>query len=164
MRRLLLAVAVAACGATAALAARHSPRPGQWTRYVNARFGFSVEYPAGAFVAERAPDNGDGRRYRAIHGGARFAVWASHNVLDETPRQWVAAMSAGDCRQGRARYAVTGKAMAVVSCDRHGEVLYAKQLWKHGKVTALRMTYPVAERDRWDLDLARMAESLKPAK
>ena len=64
----------------------------------------------------------------------------------------------------RAHYAVTGKAMAVVSCERRGEIFYAKQLWKHGKVTALQMTYPVGERGRWDMALARMAESLKPAK
>ena len=163
MRRLLLAVALACCGVTGAQAAKHPAKPGAWTRYVNARFGFSLEYPAGAFVAERAPDNGDGRRYRAIRGAARFSAWAGHNVLDQTPRKWVQQMSA-DCRQGRARYAVTGKAMAVVSCERRGEVLYAKRLWGHGKITAFQMTYPTGERGRWDMALARMAESLKPAR
>jgi hypothetical protein len=150
-------VVLAAAGPTAARA------PG-WTRYVNARFGFSVEYPAGAFAAERAPDNGDGRKYRAIHGGARLAVWAGHNATGQRPHEWVAAVSAEDCRKGRARYAVTGKAVAVVSCERRGEVLYAKRLWRGDMVTGFQMTYPVGERKRWDLDLTRMAESLKPAK
>ena len=53
---------------------------------------------------------------------------------------------------------------AIVVDANTGEVLYAKQLWKHGKVTALQMTYPVAERNRWDMALSRMAESLKAAK
>lgn len=138
-------------------------RPETWTRYANARFGFSIEYPAGSFVPERASDNGDGRKFKAIKGGARFMVWAGRNVLKQSPRDFVTEAS-GACRQGRAHYAVTGKGLAVVSCERRGEVFYAKRLFAKDLVTGFQMTYPTSERGRWDMALSRMAESLKPAK
>lgn len=138
-------------------------RPEVWTRYANARFGFSIEYPAGTFVPERGSDNGDGRRFKAIRGGARFLVWAGHNVRKQSPRDFVDEASA-TCREGRAHYAVTGKGLAVVSCERRGEVFYAKRLFSRNLVTGFQMTYPASERGRWDMALARMAESLKPAR
>lgn len=148
-----------ACAAGAALAA-HAPA---WTRYANPRFGFSIDYPAGTFKPERAPDNGDGRRYAAIRGRARFSVWAAYNVLEQTPRQFVEEVTA-TCKAGRASYAVTARKWAVVSCERRGEVLYAKRLFTGPRITSFQMTYPAAERERWDETLARMAESLKPAR
>jgi hypothetical protein len=148
--------------APAAGFARGGPPPA-WTRYVNARFGYSIEYPARTFVPERAPDNGDGRRFRAIRGGARFMVWAGHNVLKQSPKQFVAE-SASACRQGRAHYAQTGKGVAVVSCERRGEIFYARRLFAKGMITGFQMTYPASERGRWDMALSRMAESLKPAR
>lgn len=138
-------------------------RPETWTRYANPRFDFSIEYPAGTFVPERGSDNGDGRRFKAIRGSARFLVFAGHNVTRETPRDFIAQASA-TCRQGRAHYALTGKGLAVVSCERRGEVFYAKRLYSRDMVTGFQMTYPASERERWDMDLARMAESLKPAR
>ena len=134
-------------------------RPESWTRYANARFGFSIEYPAGSFVPERAPDNGDGRGFRAIKGKARFMVWGAHNALKQSPKQFVAQPSA-DCRQGRAHYALTGKGMAVVSCERRNEVLYAKRLFVKDRIIGFQMTYPTSERGRWDMALSRMADSL----
>lgn len=138
-------------------------RPEVWTRYVNPRFGFSIEYPAGTFKPERAPDNGDGRKFRAIRGGARFMVWAGHNVLKQSPKDFVAEASA-TCRQGSAHYALTGKGLAVVSCERKGEIFYAKRLFSKKLVTGFQMTYPASERVHWDMALSRMAESLKPAR
>jgi hypothetical protein len=138
-------------------------RPETWTRYANARFGFSIEYPAGAFVPERGPDNGDGRRFKAIRGKARFMVWAGHNARRQSPKDFVAE-TAASCRRGRARYALTGKGLAVVSCERGGEVFYARRLFTRKLVTGFQMTYPTAERGRWDMALSRMAESLTPAR
>jgi hypothetical protein len=143
-----------------AVAASKAPA---WTRYVNARFGYSIEYPAGAFVPERAPDNGDGRRFKAIRGKARFMVWGGNNVLKQSPKDFVAETSSA-CAEGRARYALTGKGMAVVSCERRGEVLYARRLFVKNRMVGFQMTYPVSERGRWDMDLARMAESLMAPK
>lgn len=134
-----------------------------WTRYANARFGFAIDYPAGTFVPERASDNGDGRRFKAIRGKAGFMVYAGYNPLKQTPRQFVEE-TAKTCRNGRASYAVTGKAWAVVSCERKGEVFYAKRLYLGDRMTSFQMTYPASERRRWDDALARMAESLKPAR
>lgn len=137
--------------------------PPAWTRYANGRFGFSIEYPAGSFKPERAPDNDDGRKYRAIRGKARFSVWAGYNALKQTPRQFIAETTA-TCKAGRASYAVAAKSWAVVSCERRGEVLYAKRLFTGPRITSFQMTYPTRERERWDAALARMAESLKPAR
>jgi hypothetical protein len=164
-RRLATPVALAAgCLAAAGALAAHAPaRAPAWTRYADVRFGYSIDYPAGAFVTERAADNGDGRRYKAIRGRARFMVWAGHNARKQTPRQFVEETSSS-CRAGRASYAVTGKAWAVVSCERRGEVLYAKRLYSGPRMTSFQMTYPASERARWDAALARMAESLKPAR
>lgn len=160
--QLILAAAVAVLACCAGLPAV-AAKPAVWTRYVNARHGFSIEYPAGAFIPERGADNGDGRRYKAIRGGARFLVWAGRNAQKQSPREWVERMSAS-CRQGRAHYAVTAKAMAVVTCERRKEIFYSKRLWTGGKVTGFQMTYPTSERGRWDMALSRMSDSLKAAK
>lgn len=61
-----------------------SPPTENWAFYQNARFGTTIAYPAGRFIAQPPPENDDGRRFVSPDGAVQFIVYASHNVLGQT--------------------------------------------------------------------------------
>jgi hypothetical protein len=48
--------------------------------YLNARFGYSVEYPD-IFDTQREPDNGDGIEFTGADGEYTLTIWGGYNVL-----------------------------------------------------------------------------------
>lgn len=133
---------------------------GDLATYVNQRFGYSIRYPADLFVAVREADNGDGRAFHARRGGPRFLVWAAYNALGRTPAD-LAAEASRDCPRHRADYRVVKPRLVAVSCvGGDGRVIYQKTLIRGDVLTTFRMTYPSAERSRWDAVLAQISGSL----
>ncbi len=53
-----------------------------WRHFESARFGFSVDIPAG-FIEQPPPENGDGATFVSPDGTAELKVWGS-NLLDQT--------------------------------------------------------------------------------
>ena len=128
--------------------------------YANQRYGYSIRYPADLFVTEREADNGDGRAFHARRGGTRFLVWGSHNALDQTPAD-LAAEASQECRRHLADYKVVKPHLVAVSCiGDDGRVFYQKTLIHDDLLTTFRMTYPSAERSRWDAVLEQLSGSL----
>lgn len=132
-----------------------------WDRYVNARFGTSIEYPSDIFAPLPPPENDDGRRFSSADGRAQFVVYGAHNALGET----LDSLMAGDIADGgyeRVTYRRKGRDWYVLSGYRAGGIFYRKVLLDGGAevIHGFEIDYPVVEKMRFDTIVARMAGSL----
>lgn len=135
--------------------------PAQADSYANARYGYTLFYPAGLFAAQPESDNGDGRHFRALSGGADLAVWASYNVSKQSAAD-IANGAAGNCLPSPAPYRLVRATVVVVSCPTANGVLYHKTYIRGDVLTSFELTYPKAERARWDAVAGQL--TLTPAK
>ena len=154
-----LLAAVLAIGQSQAAAAA----PAAWKTYQNARFGYSVRYPADLLAPLPEAANGDGRHFRPRRGHADVAVWAGY-AADETLRA-LANAAERDCAGGHASYKVLRDRnvppfMALSCVKPGGEVLYAKALRCKDVITQIQLTYPATEKAAWDPVVAKMSASL----
>ena len=128
--------------------------------YANARFGYTVQYPADLLVPEREADNADGRQFHAREGSARLAVWGAYNAESLSPRE-LAARDMTDCAGGTVSYRVAKARLIAFSCiTPGGQVIYQKTLIRADVLATVRFDYPLAERARWDPVVGRVASSL----
>lgn len=135
---------------------------GEWTRYVNPRFGTVIDYPADLFVAEPPPENGDGLSFKSVDEAAGFIVFGQMNALDRT----VGEMMADDLASGsygQVTYERSGVDWYVLSGYRDGRVYYRKVIVPAGGDTlhVFEIDYPPAQKAAYDTITARMAKSLK---
>lgn len=142
-----------------ALFAISQARAGETQHYVNARFGFAVDYPADTFAMDPPPDNDDGRIFRATSGHARFSVSGSYNATNQTAAE-IADDAARDCLHNPA-YRLVRRHVAVISCETPDGIVYDKTLLAGDVRVNFHITYPDAERERWDRVTADIANSLK---
>lgn len=133
--------------------------------YVNARFGFSAEVPAGFAAQEPPPDNGDGRIFHPATPGVTLTLSAIGDVTGDTMASWMKDDTAA-CLPGP-RYLDVHAGWAVLSCVTTDGILYQRSiLTGHGDgamVTTARMTYPANQRSRWDAVAVQVTRSLHPA-
>ncbi len=129
--------------------------------YVNQRFGYVIDWPAG-WVAEPEAENGDGRVFHPRGSKAvQASAWGGYNSLEQTPAQML-AMNAEDCHGAPLAYRVVKPKLVAFSCRVGADVLYQKTLIRGDVVTSFRMTYPAAEAARWEPVVQRMAGSMRP--
>jgi hypothetical protein len=134
--------------------------PASADSYANARFGYVLTYPAGAFAPQPEAANGDGRHFKALQGGADLAVWGGYNALEQTPAD-MAKEAARDCASARP-YRLVRPTLVVVSCPTATGVLYHKTYIRADVLTTFEFTYPAAEHARWDKVVGQL--TLTPAK
>lgn len=132
-----------------------------WAKYENSRYGYSVSYPSNIFTPQEVSGNGDGREFIARNNDARFSIWANYNALNETP-QTMAINMEEDCH-ARASYRVIRANMVVISCQYRGTIYYKKTMIRGDLLTQFSMTYPAANRTKWDAIHTRIARSIVPA-
>jgi len=135
----------------------------QWDVYANARFGYSICYPADLLTAQPEADNGDGRVFSS-KSGAELRVWGSYNVLEQDMDAIISDLA----DEGAAltyRHAV--KDRGVISGRENGNVFYAKVLLERNAasgidtVRAFRLTYPAGEAKTYDAVAARLAKCFR---
>ncbi len=129
------------------------------SRYTNARFGYSISYPAGLLRAMPEAENGDGRVFRARHGRAEARVWGAYNALEHTPAQ-IADEIAVDCLNRATAYRVVRHGMVAVSCLTVEGIIYQKTLIRGHRLMGFSMVYSAGERRTWDPVVARMAATM----
>jgi len=137
--------------------------PPGWNHYQNARFGYSVDYPASQLRPLPEAGNGDGRKFEPIRGHADVAVWAGYDSdqsLDE-----LAGSAEHDCVGGQATYKVIRDhklpPFMALSCLKQGErVFYTKALRCKDVITQIEISYPKAESAIWDSVVRGMSSSL----
>lgn len=153
----MLAIVVASALASSALAAAYT--------YVNDRFGTSVTFPMEIFsFALPAPDNGDGQAWESVDG-ARLTVFASYNVLEQTPQSLVDTAGEGKGPDFDLTYGKAGSNWAVLSGTEGGMVFY--QRYEFGArrdgidtIHAVLLRYPRELKSKYDPLAGPIAASL----
>jgi hypothetical protein len=146
-----------------ALALANVAGPANAATYGNARFGYSVAYPADLLVPEPEAGNGDGRQFHARKGAAKMSVWGIYNALDQSPAE-IAMDYERDCAAGKVSYSAVSKRLVAFSCiTKAGQILYQKTLIKGDVLTTVRFEYPNSERSVWDPVVRQVAGSLAAA-
>jgi hypothetical protein len=153
MRRLFLVFALTALGGVPASGG------GTLATYANARFGYTVEYPADLLAPQPEAENGDGRAFNAKTGKAQILVYGGYNALSESPAE-MAQRAEDDCAGHHAQYRVAKPGLVAVSCVTKDGILYQKTLIHGDTLTTLRATYPASDRKQWDGVVAAMARSM----
>lgn len=159
MRPWLAAMGLAALASSAVADIAPDPQPSRERalhHYINARFAYSVDYPAGFLQAQPEADNGDGRAFTG--GGAEARVWGSNYV--QSPAT-IAAQIQADCGSARPAYRLVRADLVAMSCIAGGQVIYQKTLIVRGRTISLRVAYPASQRRIWDRMVTAMALSLR---
>jgi hypothetical protein len=136
-----------------------------WSTFVGWKFGTTIAYPATGFSALPEPDAHDGRTF-VSPDGARIAVFASYNVLDETVDSNIASLLKSQGYE-RTTYKTRGPNWFVLSglrsVDGHDQVFYEKYLFTAGakKIHAVVVTYPADLKAVYDPLVGRIGSSLR---
>ncbi|APH72056.1 hypothetical protein [Aquibium oceanicum] len=155
---MVLARRLAVLGAVALAAA---PAFADTLTYRNARFGTSLTFPAEVFSDQmEAPANGDGMTWLS-DDGASLAVYASHNALDLSPREF-----ADQASQGQGEFEVTYRRVAddwvVLSGYEDGKIFYYRfEFGADDVIHAMLLKYPPTLRDKYDPLTGKLGSSLE---
>jgi hypothetical protein len=124
--------------------------------YSNARYGFSIAYPAGILIPQGESDNGDGQRFASRNGSASLVAFGE-NRLDRS--------LADEFRSAQENRSVTYKVlrrdMFVVSGFGNGKIFYQKTLLRGGSFKTFVIEYDEGERATFDPITSRIAASFR---
>ena len=152
MKRLLFFAGVIFALSLTGFAAQAGYQP-----YQNARFGYSILYPADLLTPQGEADNGDGQIFK--NADAEMRVYGSNMVLGET--------LAGEYRRvlkehGSVTYKTLGKKFFVVSGTSGGVIFYRKTFEnREGAYITFEIEYPAARRAVYDKVVARVVKSFR---
>lgn len=124
----------------------------KWKVYANARFDYSICYPADLLTAHPEADNGDGGVF-SDKSRVELRVWGWYNVLKQDMDAIVAGLASANAVIS---YRHTGTNWAVISGRENGTVFYAKTLkgrlaWDDiDSILVFRLTYPQREAGTYD--------------
>ena len=101
------------------------------------------------FAPQPEADNGDGRHFKALSGGADLAVWGAYNAADQSP-DTIANGVASNCAPAPQPYRLIKPTVVVVSCPTASGILYHKTYIRGDVLTTFEFIYPASEKARWD--------------
>lgn len=140
-----------------------------WRRYVNERFGTSIEYPAAIFSPEPPPENGDGRKFKA-RDGAELTISASYNALSQTVElleQFLRAPGSGEPDDyANVTYRLGKGDALVLSGFRGDKIFYEKFLFAAPSdvIHHYLIIYPRSSKAAYDPIVQRMAKTMTYAR
>lgn len=125
--------------------------------YTNARFAYSISYPANLLKPQGEAANGDGQAFRAADGRAEMRVWGQNNVnndslravYDQAVSEWGAGVS----------YKVMKQDWFVVSALVDGKIHYRKTMLRHDVFKTFEIEYDESQKATYDPVTARIAKS-----
>ena len=129
----------------------------RYKTYANARFDYSISYPADLLIPQGEADNGDGQAFRSHDSRAEMRVWGQNNFNNETLRdsftktlnEWGAGL----------RYKVIKNDWFVVSALVNGRVHYQKTFSHRGVFKTFLIEYDATGRATYDPIAARVSKS-----
>jgi hypothetical protein len=132
----------------------------KYRTYANARFGYSISYPAGILIPQGEPDNHDGQVFRSRDGKAEMRVFGRYNVQNETLRSAFNASVAGEGGSGReVTYKLLKGNFYVVSGRQNGKIFYEKTMLKGDTFKTFMIEYDESESATYDSITSRVARS-----
>jgi hypothetical protein len=157
MRRAILAAVALIALATAALSAE------AWGRYINARYGFGVDIPAG-FSPVHEADNGDGGVSRSADRQSQLSVWGANLLLEPLSSDVRGRVESAMQEGWEVSYKKITNRWASWSGERSGRIFYARAilLCHDDQAGFFRIEYPAALREDFDAIVKRLAKGFKP--
>lgn len=132
--------------------------------YLNARFGYRIDYPAD-FIPQGESDNGDGQVFLG-QDGAELRVWGGYNIFQATPASALQEeLRRSRENQRRVTYQTVGRDFFVVSgYEPDGRrIFYLKTVVRPSLQAGFEFVYPASRRERYDRDVEAIARSLRLA-
>jgi hypothetical protein len=154
----ILVVLLAAALPGTASADRFEPVGGGWERYVNERFGTSLEFPADLFTPGEAPTNGDGRRMESEDATLEIYTW--HNTSGETASSLKRRLVGSEGYED-VTYNPSGPGWLVISGYRGDMIFYEKYFFQNGMVSGFGMEFPESAKPRYAPIVERIEDSFR---
>jgi hypothetical protein len=161
LRPLLIACLLVA--ATPAAADTLTALGSGWSRYVNTRFGTSLDIPTDLLLPEEPPENGDGRRFRG-EDGARLEVFGTYgpSAIMQPFAAYKDDLLARAEQDGlTVTYTRGGDTWLAFSGTKGEDIVYAKVLESCGAAHEFRIVYPAARKQFYDPIVTRLERSLR---
>ena len=125
--------------------------------YTNARFAYSISYPANLLKPQGEAANGDGQAFRSGDGRAEMRVWGQNNVnndslravYDQVVSEWGAGVS----------YKVMKQDWFVVSALVDGKIHYRKTMLRRDVFKTFEIEYDESQKATYDAVTARVSKS-----
>jgi hypothetical protein len=133
-----------------------------YNSYSNARFLYSIDYPAGILIPQREADNSDGRQFLSRDGHAKMLVYGRYALdTDSLQKEYDEAVRG----EGGANRAVTLKKLQknwfVVSGTENGKIFYRKTIYTGGAFKTFVIEYDEEVRTLYDKITAHIAKSFR---
>jgi len=125
--------------------------------YNNARFAYSISYPANLLTPQGEAENGDGQTFRSKDGGAELRVWGQYNVNNESLRS--AFDQAVDQSGSGVSYKVIRPGWFVVTALIEGKIHYRKTMLRRDVFKTFEIEYPESQKAVYDPVTARISKS-----
>ena len=142
----------------------HAASTDGWTALRNDRFGFGLDYPADLFRPHRTSKAGDGMVLVSRDGNGRLLVGAFENRAGYSPASYQGYLARQSYGSYPVTYAPRGQTWFALSGERDGKIFYEKVMFSCGNrvITSFAMTYPSAQRRRFDAVVERIENSFRP--
>jgi hypothetical protein len=137
--------------------------PNDFQTYRNARFNYSISYPANILVPQGEADNGDGQKFVSRDGRTEMIVYGANNSLDKTLRQLYDAESSSTAGGGNRRvtYRLLKRGWFAVSGIEGGRIFYQKTLLTNGVIKTFRIEYNEEAKATFNPITTKIARSFK---
>ena len=139
-------------------AAQHTYRT-----YHNARFDYSISYPADVLIPQGESENHDGQKFRSRDGRAEMLVYGSYNALNQTLGQRYTEETnlSADHPHRTVSYKTLKGFWFVVSGIEDGRVFYQKTILSKGIFKTFHIEYNNGEKDLYDSLTTQMVRSFR---
>lgn len=122
-----------------------------WNSYANARFLYSIDYPAGILIPQREADNRDGRKFLSRDGHAQMITFGRYALDTDTLQKEYEDAIKGEGGQSRI---ISLKKLKgnwfVVSGSENGKIFYRKTIFNGGAFKTFSIEYDESEKNFYD--------------
>ena len=160
MTKLLCLVCLCAAVATVVDQAAFAMPQGNYQTYTNARFKYSISYPADLLIPQGEAENGDGQVFKEKGSSSvELRVYGGFNVLNETLRSRYEKL-VRDWGKG-VTYKVIRQDWFVVSAMVNGKIHYQKTILRSDTFKTFEIEYDAVRGSTYNDVTDRIAKSFK---
>jgi hypothetical protein len=137
-----------------------------WQVHTNARYGFSLAYPASLFALEKTSENGAGHVFNAPSQDARLLVGVIVNEDGYTPASYFKFIASTSYAGRAVTYRKLGPTWFAISGEKDGKVFYEKVQFSCNSrlISSFAVIYPAANQRVINPVIERMENSFRSAR
>jgi len=129
----------------------------RYTSYINARYGYSIEYPS-TFVVKINPDNGDGLGYISSDTKTELTVSGINNINNDTV---LSVYNDFLSKHGNLAYKKQEGNWFVASWVDGNNIVYQKTVVGSGSEDTFIIKYPISQKEYYDPIVSHLNSSFK---